>query len=426
MTIHVVQAGESVGSIAMHYGVDPVRLAADNAVPADGALAVGQTLVVRFPRQVHAVQPGETLTSIAAAYGTSVRQLWRNNWPLGGMEDLSPGQVLVISYWDERLGTASFNGYAYPYIDPALLSAQLPYVTYLTPFTYGITAGGGLLPLEDDAMLSAARQRGTAPVMHLSTLTESGQFDTQRAEMVLTDFEVQDRLVAEVLQTVLRKGFAGLDVDFEYLPGELAEDYAAFLSRLQRLLHSRGLFVWAALAPKTSASQPGLLYEGHNYAAVGAATDGVLLMTYEWGYTYGPPMAVAPLPNVRAVLDYAITEIPAEKIFLGIPNYGYDWPLPFVQGVTRAQSISNQRAIELAVEYGIAIQYDETAQSPFFHYTDAGGTVHEVWFEDARSMSAKLRLIAEYGFQGGGFWNLMRPFSQTWLVLDALYDVDGR
>ena len=426
MTIHVVQAGESVGSIAMHYGVDPVRLAADNAVPADGALAVGQTLVVRFPRQVHAVQPGETLTSIAAAYGTSVRQLWRNNWPLGGMEDLSPGQVLVISYWDERLGTASFNGYAYPYIDPALLSAQLPYVTYLTPFTYGITAGGGLLPLEDDAMLSAARQRGTAPVMHLSTLTESGQFDTQRAEMVLTDFEVQDRLVAEVLQTVLRKGFAGLDVDFEYLPGELAEAYAAFLSRLQRLLHSRGLFVWAALAPKTSASQPGLLYEGHNYAAIGAATDGVLLMTYEWGYTYGPPMAVAPLPNVRAVLDYAITEIPAEKIFLGIPDYGYDWSLPFIQGVTRAQSISNQRAIELAVEYGIAIQYDETAQSPFFHYTDAGGIVHEVWFEDARSMSAKLRLIAEYGFQGGGFWNLMRPFSQTWLVLDALYDVDGR
>ena len=426
MMVHVVQSGESVASIAMHYGVDPGRLAADNAVPADGALAVGQTLVVRFPRQVHAVQAGETLTSIAAAYGTSVRQLWRNNWPLGGTEDLSPGQVLVISYFDERLGSASFNGYAYPYIASTLLSAQLPYVTYLTPFTYGITAGGGLLPLEDDAMLSAARQRGTAPVMHLSTLTESGQFDTQRAEMVLTDFEVQDRLVAEVLQTVLRKGFAGLDVDFEYLPGELAEAYAAFLSRLQRLLHSRGLFVWAALAPKTSASQPGLLYEGHNYAAVGAATDGVLLMTYEWGYTYGPPMAVAPLPNVRAVLDYAITEIPAEKIFLGIPNYGYDWPLPFIQGVTRAQSISNQRAIELAVEYGIAIQYDETAQSPFFHYTDAGGTVHEVWFEDARSMSAKLRLIAEYGFQGGGFWNLMRPFSQTWLVLDALYDVDGR
>ena len=88
---------------------------------------------------------------------------------------------------------------------------------------------------------------------------------------------------------------------------------------------------------------------------LGQAADRVLLMTYEWGYTYGPPMAVAPLPNVRAVLDYAVTEIPSEKIFLGIPNYGYDWPLPFVQGTTRAQSISNQRAIELAIQHNIAI-----------------------------------------------------------------------
>lgn len=136
-------------------------------------------------------------------------------------------------------------------------------------------------------------------------------------------------------------------------------------------------------------------------------------------------MAVAPLPNVRAVLDYAVTEIPSEKIFLGVPNYGYDWTLPFIQGESRAQSISNQRAIDLAREHDVAIQYDESAQSPFFHYTDVGGAVHEVWFEDARSLDAKLRLIAEYGFQGVGFWNVMRPFSQTWQVLDALYDVDG-
>ncbi len=425
MTIHVVQPGESVASIAAYYGVDPTRLASDNTVPASGALAVGQTLVVRFPRQVHAVRTGETLTSIAASYGTTVRTLWRNNWFLGGGETLFPGQTLVISYFDEKLGAAVFNGYAYPFIEPGLLAQQLPYLTYLTPFTYGITASGDLLPLEDDALLAAARQRGTRPVMHLSTLTESGQFDTQRAEQVLTDPAVQDRLVDQVLQTVRSRGYVGVDVDFEYLPGQLASAYAAFLSRLRRLLHAQGAFLWTALAPKTSAGQRGLLYEGHDYAAVGAASDGVLLMTYEWGYTYGPPMAVAPLPNVRAVLDYAVTEIPPEKIFLGVPNYGYDWPLPFVQGVTRAQSISNQRAIELAVQYDIAIQYDETAQSPFFHYTDDGGTVHEVWFEDARSMDAKLRLIAEYGFRGAGFWNLMRPFSQTWLVLDSLYDIQG-
>ena len=282
MTIHVVRAGESVGSIAAYYGVDPARLAADNAVPAGSALAVGQTLVVRFPRQVHAVSPGETLYSIAARYGITVRQLWRNNWSLGGGETIYPGQDLVISYFDEKLGEGVFNGYAYPYIDPSLLNAQLPYVTYLTPFTYGITASGSLLPLEDDAMLAAARQRWTRPVMHLSTLTESGQFDTQRAEQVLTDEAVQDRLVEEVFQTILRRGYAGLDVDFEYLPRELASAYAEFLTRLRRLLHPQGLFLWVALAPKTSAGQRGLLYEGHDYAALSAAADALLLMTYEW------------------------------------------------------------------------------------------------------------------------------------------------
>ena len=424
MTIHIVQPGESVNSIAARYGVDPSRVSSDNAVPSNGTLAVGQTLVIRFPRQVHAVRPDETLTSIAANYGTTVRTLWRNNWALGGQSNLAAGQTLVISYFDEKLGTAASNGYAYPFIGTPLLDEQLPYLAYLTPFTYGITASGGLLPLEDDTLLSAARAHGSRPVMHISTLTESGQFDTRRGELILTDTPVQDRMVNEVIQTVLQRGYAGVDVDFEYLPGPLAAAYAAFLARLRRLLNAQGRFLWTALAPKTSAIQRGLLYEGHDYAAIGAASDGVLLMTYEWGYTYGPPMAVAPLPNVRAVLDYAVTEIPSEKIFLGIPNYGYDWPLPFVQGTTRAQSISNQRAIELAIQHNIAIQYDETAQSPFFHYTDAAGAVHEVWFEDARSLSAKLKLIAEYGFRGVGFWNLMRPFSQTWLVLDSLYHVE--
>ncbi len=279
MTIHVVGPGETVDTIAAGYGVSPRRLASDNGLPEDLALAVGQTLVVRFPRGIHAVTAGETLTSIAEDHGTTVRQLWRNNWELGGGEDIQEGQALVISYFDEKLGEGVFNGYAYPFISPELLAEQLPYLSTLAPFTYGITAEGGLLPLDDEAMLEAAWERGTRPVMHLSTLTEAGQFDTGRATFILTDYEAQGRLAAEVLQTVLRKGYAGLDVDFEYLPGQLAEAYAAFLGRLRQLLAAQGKFLWAALAPKTDTRQRGLLYEGHDYAAVSAAVDGVLLMT---------------------------------------------------------------------------------------------------------------------------------------------------
>ena len=102
---------------------------------------------------------------------------------------------------------------------------------------------------------------------------------------------------------------------------------------------------------------------------------------------------------------------------------GYDWPLPFIRGETKARSISSVQAVELARQHGSEIQYDERAQSPWFRYTDAAGVVHEVWFEDARSIRAKLALIPEYGLRGAGYWNVMRPFPQNWRVLNGLYQI---
>lgn len=143
-------------------------------------------------------------------------------------------------------------------------------------------------------------------------------------------------------------------------------------------------------------------------------------MTYEWGYTYGPPMGVAPVNKVRQVVDYAVTEIPPEKIDLGIPNYGYDWPLPYEQGVTKAKTIGNVEAVRIAIENGAAIQFDETAQSPFFHYI-SDGVEHEVWFEDVRSLRAKFGLIQEYGLRGAGYWQIMQFFRANWMLLADMF-----
>ena len=106
--------------------------------------------------------------------------------------------------------------------------------------------------------------------------------------------------------------------------------------------------------------------------------------SYEWGYTYGPPMAVAPLAAVRRVLDYAVSEMPPEKIFMGFPNYAYDWTLPYQAGSTRAELIGNEAAVQLAVRVGAEIRFDEQAETPWFAYTDGESRAHEVWFEDAR------------------------------------------
>ena len=133
-------------------------------------------------------------------------------------------------------------------------------------------------------------------------------------------------------------------------------------------------------------------------------------------------MAVSPVNMVRRVLDYAVTEIPAGKILMGMPNYGYNWTLPFVQG-TAAKPVTNVGAVTLAGQVGARIQYDETSQAPFFRYYD-GGKQHEVWFEDARSVRAKLRLVAEYGLAGVSWWNLNALFRTNFLVLQSMYSVE--
>ncbi|MBP1758518.1 MAG: glycoside hydrolase [Firmicutes bacterium] len=139
-------------------------------------------------------------------------------------------------------------------------------------------------------------------------------------------------------------------------------------------------------------------------------------------YTYGPPMAVAPINQVEKVVLYAVNNITPDKILLGIPNYGYDWALPFVKGVSRANSIGNQRAVQIAVENGSPIQYDTVAQAPFFRYKN-DGVEHEVWFEDVRSIQAKYELLYNYSLFGSGYWNSMRPFAQNWAFISTQYNV---
>ena len=286
MVIHVVRPGESLSSVAREYGVPLSQLAVDNGLQNDPRLVVGQALVVQFPQQVHTVQPGESLSSIARQYGMSLRQLYRNNPILGGGPVLYPGQTLVISYEGATEGVLSVNGYAYPFIDKDLLKSTVPYLTFLTPFTYGFTPDGTLVDLDDGVLIAMAKAGGAAPLMHLSTLTGEGGFSNELAHIALTDRTVQDALISNLRRTLEEKGYRGLDVDFEYVFPEDASAYAAFLGRLTALLNPLGYPVIAALAPKTSADQPGLLYEAHNYRAIAEAVNEVLLMTYEWGYTY--------------------------------------------------------------------------------------------------------------------------------------------
>ena len=177
-----------------------------------------------------------------------------------------------------------------------------------------------------------------------------------------------------------------------------------------------------ALAPKQSTDQAGLLYEAHDYAFHGQVADYVILMTYEWGYLYGPPMATAPVNQVRKVLDYAVTQIPPEKILLGMPLYAYDWTLPYKKG-TAAEILSPNSALNRAVTTGSTILFDQDSQTPYYNYLDTNGSSHVVWFEDPRSQKAQLELISEYGLGGVSYWNLQYLYRPAWEVLSDMFTI---
>ena len=369
--------------------------------------------------EIYVVKPGDSVDSIAQQLDANAEQIIFDN-QLEYPYPLAVGQALLINRFVRNASRAiTVSGYAYPFIDREVLVQTLPYLSELRVFSYGFTMEGELLPPsygDDSRMIAQALQFGTQPILTLTPFGEDGNFNNQLINSVVNNTAYTERLIRELLETMDAKGYEGVDIDFEYILAQDRDAFSAFVRQGAEAMRASGYHTSVALAPKTSAGQAGLLYEGKDYRALGEAADHVLLMTYEWGYTYGPPMAVAPVNQVRRVVEYALTEIPAEKVDLGIPNYGYDWPLPFERGVTKATTVGNVEAVRIAVEQGAEIMFDSLAESPYFTYT-ANGTAHEVWFEDVRSLQAKFRLIREYNLHGCGYWQIMKWFRANWLLL---------
>ncbi len=302
------------------------------------------------------------------------------------------------------------NGYAYPSISEETLNWWLPRLSWVASFSYGFTEDGELINLEDANIVIPANQVGVRPMMVLTPLDAQGNFNDNIAIRIFENSNARENLINNIEANMRNKNMGGIDFDFEYLAAEYADDYVRLVADTSQRLRPLGCLTTVALAPKVSTDQPGLLYQGHDYAGMGKAADYCLLMTYEWGYTYGPPLPVSPINSVRRVLDYGISQIPAEKILMGMSNYGYDWKLPFVQGESKAEKLTNYQALARAEYYGASVEYDEEAQAPFFTYTAPDGSEHIVWFENEQSWLARLALVSEYGLAGISIWNIMHIF----------------
>src|SRR5690606_28305493 len=135
------------------------------------------------------------------------------------------------------------------------------------------------------------------------------------------------------------------------------------------------------------------------------------VMTYDWHIPpFTGPGPVAPYWQVKATMTYASQVISPKKLYLGIPMYGYDWNLATGKG----RALSQQHALEQAIDRGVTIRFDHRSRTPFYQYT-TNGQKHEVWFEDARSLASKFALVKQQKWAGMGGWqmNLFFPQGET-------------
>ncbi len=420
MFIYTVKAGDDLNALSTRFGIPVSRIVADNALRYPNRLVVGQHLIIMSNSIRHVITEGQTMYSLSQEFEVPLDDLLAANPDVNPIA-LRVGEVVNIPQTEEiSRRPAIINGYAYPTITDSALECSLPFLTFMSPFSYSVTPEGDIEAPAADRILARVAESSAVPLMVVTNIFE-GTFSTEVLSRILADPAARERLISSILAELEEKQYFGLNLDMEYIAPDDRESYNSFLLELSERLHSNDYILITAVAPKYRADQQGILYESHDYKVQGEAADYVIIMTYEWGYTYSAPMSVQPIGEVRKVLQYAVTEIPSEKIIMGMPNYGYDWTLPYTRG-TAASSIGFSAALELAVRNNSEILYDENSQTPYFYYND-NGTRHVVWFDDAKSIDAKLRLIDEFDLAGASYWTVNRCFIPNWEIVQNLFEV---
>jgi spore germination protein len=422
MNLHVVQPGETINSIAEYYNIPVDRLILENGITNPENLATGQTIVIVQPEVLYTVQAGDSLESIAKQHGTTPMELLRNNPYLSDMEFLYAGETIVISYQTNRKRTIATIGYTFSYIDRSVLIKTLPFLTYLTIFNYRTTSEGEIISNADDTeIIQLAKAFDVAPMMFISTMTEEGIVSREVTYNIINNPTVQDRFIDNALYILRTKGFYGINIYAENVTNGNIDSIAAYLKKASAIFHSEGYKVLVTITPATNVDIPGVNFERLDYSKLSEYADGIIFSSYDWARSYSYPSAIFPVNILRELLDYVVSIIPPEKIFLGVTALGYDWTLPYVPGATEAVVISNNSAVQIAAENKIPIQFNEVAQSSYFYYIDSDGILHVVWFKDARSFNARTGLIEEYNLQGISIWTIMRFDTRMWLIINNQY-----
>ncbi|WP_407311144.1 glycosyl hydrolase family 18 protein [Desulfosporosinus sp. SB140] len=286
-------------------------------------------------------------------------------------------------------------------------------IRQLDIFQIPIQNNGTLVGRPSRRLINEAHAKGIRAFLTVSNLTSGGRFSTDLLGRLVRDQNFANFVWGNIRNLLAEYQFDGVNLDLE--KGK-PEDRALFSQLIQTwsAKFRQANFLVTIDVPAKSSDEPLDPWKGaFDFKIIGQAVDEVILMTYEEHWPASPPGSVASIPWVNENLNYALANIPAQKIYMGIPLYGYDWP---ERG--SAQVISYQRAIDLAKRFGAPIRWDARQHSSYFHY-ETMGIKHTVYFEDPRSLRDKLDLALSKGIRGVALWEMNLSYPAFWEVLQA-------
>ncbi len=307
-----------------------------------------------------------------------------------------------IASWDDR--KAGIRAAFYVNWDPmsyASLKESIGSLNLVMPEWFYINQKNFGLEEHIDAKGYQLMKKTGIPVMPVITNAYNGEFQSKTVTALLQNKKKRQTLIREMLQSCQRHHFVGLNIDFEEVQTSSNEALTAFVKELSDAFHQHGLYV-------TQDIQSG--NEDYDVRELAKYDDYLMLMAYDEHNTVSAPGPVSSQQWTGKLLDAVASQIPEQKIILGIGAYGYDW----TNKGDNNQSISIHDAMSLAADSETPINFDSNTYSLNFSYDDENDVTHQVYFNDAATNFNTMRYGCEYGVAGFSVWRLGCEDHRLW------------
>lgn len=439
---YTIQQGDSLYQIANRYGTLVESIVQLNRLQSTD-LTIGQRLVIpQYTEAVVNVGRANIRSGAGTNYGviqtvTSSARLpvigTNRDWIQVSLHNGNTGWVshnlVNLRVYDGSKPILSLTGFYTLQEGPALPSSFRSFVdntsqiSVLPLFMYrfdqedptSIEKFGQFTDNEVETLVAIAHRNNVMimPVVHNLLYGAGGQEASREVvKAMLATEQTRGVAIDNIIALIDRFGFDGVNIDIEDVNMDDSERLSAFYTELGRAMKNRGYFLSASVPARIRDYPPfNPFSDPFDYEVIGAAVDQFIAMLYnEHGWPGSGPGPVVSSGWMNKVIAYTLTKMPAEKIAAAISVFGFDFNLT----TGRNTYVTYEMAAELAQQYGQSITFDQDTLTPMFSYTDEQGNEHEVWFENAESLIAKLKLAWQQGISGVALWRLGMEDPAVW------------